>query len=392
MKFKTLLPFFIAVCLALSIVYFDMYALTASSGSTKVSLRVVYPDSLDESDVTDQFAFRILAAEGIQVTPTYYSSAPFAYEALVAGQQDIAYDESAGPYGIGGIQQDTTCVGGYMLGGSFLAISGQGITNASQMIGKTAEDAGPGTITRFLNDYWFREAGVPTNANAQVNGSVYLKTGLENYHLVADIEKGEVQEIVVDSFILPDLENPSVNNSADGGPFHVLFTTPDNIFTSCYVVRDNWLSNPVNQGTLVKFLAAIYQAQRIFISEPSALTPFAEGLLPFTPLPELENASTLYPTHFTYWPYGEFNLQGSQNVTVKFENTVNFFVQAGILSSPVQNDSVKPYGIINKYFELEALESLGPYIYPRQSWVNANFTSELQSWVPSWMDGSPVLS
>lgn len=374
-----------ALFLALSVVYIDMNILPVSSGTANISLKVVYPDSLDESDVTDQLAFQILAAEGIQVTPTYYTSAPLAYESLISGQQDIAYDESAGPYGIGGVQQDTTCVGGYMLGGSFIAVAGGGITTPSQMIGKTAEDAGPGSITRFLNEYWFKEAGIQYNANAQENGTVYLKAGLENYHLVDDLERGTVQEIVVDSFILPDLESSSVNNSADGGPFHVLFNSPDNIFTSCYVVRDSWLSNPENQRILVEFLAAIYQAQRVFISDPAALVPFAERLLPYSPVSELSNASISYPAHFTYWPYGQYNLQGTQNVSVKFENTVNFFIEAGVLSSPVQNSSVKPYGIINKYFELKALQELGPYNYPNESWMNANLTAEIHSWVPSWM-------
>jgi len=356
-----------------------------SSGTTNSTLAVVYPDSLDESEVTDQFAFQILSAEGIHVNPTYYSSPTLAYESLISGQQDIAYDESGGSFGIGGIQQQTTCVGGYMLSGSFIAIVGDGITNPTQLLGKTAEDSGPGTITRFLNEYWFKEAGIQFNANTQVNGTVYLKAGLENYNLIQDLEKGAVQEVVVDSFILPDLESSSVNSTSNGGPFHVLFYSPNNIFDSCYVVRDDWLVNPANQRILVEFLSAIYQAQRIFIANPAAFVPFAEKLLPYSPLGEIRNTSTLYPAHFTYWPYGEYNLQVDQNVSIKFENTVNFYVQAGVLSGPVQNDSVKPYGIVNKYFELKALQSLGPYNYPNDSWVTLNFTSDIHSWVPSWM-------
>lgn len=370
-----------------SLVYFDTNSLPISSGTTNTTLRVVYPDSLDESDVTDQFAFQILTAEGIHVVPTYYTQASLAYESLVAGQQDIAYDETGGSYWISGSQQQTTCVGGYMLGGSFIAIAGNGITKPSQLVGKTAEDAGPGTITRFLNEYWFKQAGIQFNANTQENGSIFLKAGLENYHLVADLEKGVVQEIVVDSFILFDLENPLVNNTANNGPFHILFNSPDNIFESCYIVRDNWLSNPANQKILVEFLAAIYQAQRIFISNPAAFVPFAEKLMPYSPVYELRNVSTYYPMEFTYWPYGQYNLQGDQNVSVKFANTVNFYIEAGVLTGPVQNDSVKPYGIVNKYFELKALQSLGPYRYPDEPWVNANFTSEIHSWVPFWMDG-----
>lgn len=385
MQFSRYVPVIVAVFLATSIVFALVYALPTFSGPRSIKLRVVYPDSLDESDVTDQFAFQILAAEGIQVYPTYYSTPPLAFESLIAGQADIAYDESAGPYGIGGAQQQTTCVGGYDLSGSFIAISGNGITNATQLIGKTAEDAGPGTITRYLNDYWFNTAGVKTNQNSQENGSVFLKTGLENYHLVADLEKGLVQEIVVDSFILPDLEDPSINNTANGGPFHVLFYSSSNILDSCYVVRDSWLSNPTNQKILVEFLAAIYEAQRLFISNPVAFVPLAQKLLPFSNLDEIANASLYYPAHLTYWPYGEYNLQGDQNISGKFEDTVSFLIQAGVLDGPVSNDSVKPYGIVNKYFELQALQSLGPYNYPDKSWVNSAFKSELEAWVPSWM-------
>jgi ABC-type nitrate/sulfonate/bicarbonate transport system substrate-binding protein len=385
LRFSRFIPVLVAALLAFSIVYIDMNVLPTSSGATNVALRVVYPDSLDESDVTDQFAFQILAAEGIHVTPTYYSTASLAYQALVSGQQDIAYDESGGPYGIGGVQQQTTCVGGYELAGSFIAIAGDGITNPSQLVGKTGEDAGPGTITRFLNEYWFKQAGIQVNQNAQQSGSVFLQAGLENYHLVSDLEKGVVQEIVVDSFILPDLEDSSINNTANGGPFHVIFYMPNNIFSSCYVVRDSWLSSPANQRILVEFLAAIYQGQRIFISNPAAFVPFAQKLLPYSPLAELGNASVSYPAQLTYWPYGEYNLQGDQNLSGKFENTVNFYIAAGALSSPVQNNSVKPFGIVNKYFELQALQSIGPYNYPNESWANSTFMSQIHDWVPSWM-------
>ena len=385
MRLSRLIPILLAIFLAVSTVYFAEATLPVSSASNNVSLRVVYPDALDESDVSDQFAFQILAAEGIHVVTTYYDSTPLAYESLVAGQQDIAYDESGGSFGIGGNQQQTTCVGGYMLAGTFVGIAGEGITTPSQLLGRVADDPGPGTIARYLNEYWLKQAGIPFNANSQENGSVFLKAGKENYDLVHDIETGVVQEIVVDNFIIADFENPSVNNSANGGPYHVLFHSPNDNFDTCYAVRDSWLSNPANQQVLVEFLAAIYQAQRTFISNPSAFIPFAEKFLPLSPLLEIQYSSIYYPAHFTYWPYGVYNLQGDQNISTKFQDTVNFYMDAGALSSPVQNSSVKPYGIINKYFELKALQSLGPYIYPRESWVNYNFSAELNSWVPSWM-------
>jgi ABC-type nitrate/sulfonate/bicarbonate transport system substrate-binding protein len=385
-RFGRFIPLILAVVLGASTIYFSIVALPVSSGATNVTLHVVYPDALDESDVSDQFAFQILAAEGIHVVPTYYDSASLAYESLVAGQQDIAYDESGGSFGIGGTQQQTTCIGGYMLGGTFVAIVGDGITEPSQLLGKVADDSGPGSITRFLNEYWFKQAGIPFNLNAPTNGSVYLRTGKENYDLVHDIETGVVQEIVVDNFIIADFESPSVNNSADGGPYHVLFYSPNDNLDTCYVARDNWLENPANQKIAVDFLAALYQAQRIFISNPAAFVTFAEKFLPLSPVNEIQYSSVFYPEHFTYWPYGEYNLQGNQSLAVKFQDTVNFFMQAGVLSAKVNNDSVKPYGIINKYFELQALQSLGPFVYPKESWVNANFSSDLQAWVPSWMD------
>jgi len=48
---------------------------------------------------------------------------------------------------------------------------------------------------------------------------------------------------------------------------------------------------------------------------------------------------------------------------------------------------VQPYGMINKYFELKALEEIGPYTYPNESWVSPNFLANIRSWVPVWMTG-----
>ena len=142
------------------ILYAEMTLPVSTVGQTNVTLRVGYPDSLDESDVTDQYAFQLLAAQGIHVIPTYYDNPPLSYKGLLAGQQDIAYDETMGSLISG---QDTTCVGGYELGGVFLAIAGDNITSPSQLLGKTAADFGPGSILRYLNDYWFSQAGIPVN-------------------------------------------------------------------------------------------------------------------------------------------------------------------------------------------------------------------------------------
>jgi ABC-type nitrate/sulfonate/bicarbonate transport system substrate-binding protein len=351
-----------------------------------MTLKIGYPDEVDESDVTDQYAFQLLAAEGIQVSyTTYYENPSLAYKALLTGQQDIIYDETMGSLVSG---QDTTCVGGYELGGVFLAVAGDNITSPSQLLGKTAADFGPGTILRFLNEYWFAQADVPVNTVGPNRNSVYLEAGGENVETVHDLETGQAQEIVVDDFILSDLQSPSVNNTAHNGPFHVLFQSPTNFFNSCYAVRDDWLSNPTNQFIIEKFLAAIYQAQRYFISNPSQYVTYAEQHLPDSPSGEIQFASTFYPAELAYWPYGLFNLQGNESLQVKYNNTNQFFIIAGVLKTPVANDSVQPYGVINKYFELKALQTLEPYSYPNESWVTPNLTSNIQAWVPAWM-GDP---
>jgi ABC-type nitrate/sulfonate/bicarbonate transport system substrate-binding protein len=383
LQFRRFLPLIVAAILALSVALYIEYSLPASSGAT-TTINVVYPDALDESEVTDQFAFQILQAEGYRIVPTYYDMASLAYDSLISGHADIAYDETLGSFQIGGSEQ-TTCVGGYTLGGAFLAISSEGITSPSQLLGKTGEDSGPGTITRYLNDYWFKQAGVAVSSSGVSSSAIFLKVGRENYDLVHDMETGVAQEIVVDDFILPDLESPQVNNTANHGPFHVLFQSPDDILQNCYAVRDSWLSSPANQRTLVKFLAAEYEAQRIFISSPAAFVPFAQKFLPLSSPTEIQYTSVYYPSQFIYWPYGMFNLQGSESVGAKFQETVNFLVQANALSSPVKNSSVSPYGIVNKYFELAALQSLGTYNYPAESWVTPSFSADVHAWVPSWM-------
>ncbi len=368
--------------------YSEMNLPVSSAGQTNITLTIGYPNSMDESEVTDQYAFQLLAAEGIHVIPTYYDNPSLDYKGLIAGQQEISYDESEGSLLSG---QATTCVGGYMLAGTYLAVAGDGITSPSQLLGKTAEDFGAGTIERYLDYYWFDQAGVPTNTIGPNPNSVFLKTGGENVETVHDLETGAAQMIVVDDFILSDLQNPSINNSAHDGPFHVIFYAPHNYYDTCFAARDDWLSSASNQAVLVKFLAALYQAQRYFISNHDSYLTFAEQQLPETPISEIQFASTYYPAHYAYWPYGIYNLQGDQNISVKYNGTNQFFITAGVLKSPVANDSVKPFGVYNKYFELQALQMLGPYSYPNESWVGTtpSFESNLQSWVPSWMMNSP---
>ncbi len=364
-------------------------ALPAPSGPTNVTLRVGYPDSLDESDVTDMYAYQMLATQGIHVIPTFYDAPPLSYKGLLSGQQDISYGTTAQAFALGpGVNhQQTTCTTNYLLAGVFLAIAGQGITSAQQMLGKTQEDFGPGTSTRALSYYWFATSGIKTNTNAPDASSVFLKVGGGNVARVHDLEAGTVQAIVVDDFVLSDFQNPAVNNTAHNGPFHVLFYAPSDYLADCYSVRDDWLSNPQNQHVLVTFIAALIQAQRHFLSNIDQYLAFTQNQLPLTDPSEIKFASNFYPARYTYWPYGVFNLQGSQSLRNKFDNTNKFFLAAGLIKTPVPNDTVQPYGVINKYFELQALQSLGPYAYPKASWVDSAFAANVQAWVPSWMGG-----
>jgi ABC-type nitrate/sulfonate/bicarbonate transport system substrate-binding protein len=374
----------ITVVLIVAATAYVLYSLPLAHSS--VTLRVGYPEEIDEADVTDQYASQILAKEGIQVTyKTYYQNPPLAYKALLTGQQDIIFDETMGSLISG---QTTTCVGGYDLGGVFLGIAGDNITTPSQLVGKTAADFGPGTILRDLNDYWFAKAGISVNTVGPNPNSVYLEAGGQDIETLHDLETGQAQEIVADDFVLSDLQSPSVNNTAHNGPFHVLFYAPNNTFTSCYAVRDDWLSSQSNQLILEKFLAAIYESQRYFISNPNQYVSFAERQLPETSSAEIQFASAFYPEQMAYWPYGVYNLQGNESLQAKYLNTNQFFITAGVLSSPVANDSVQPYGVFNKYFELKALQMLGPYAYPEESWVTPSFSSNIQDWVPSWMQAA----
>ena len=360
------------------------YALTIlPSSHSSVSLRIGYSEEIDESDVTDQYAFQLLASEGIQVTySTFYQNPPLAYRALLTGGEDIIFDETMGSLTSG---QNTTCVGGYQSGGDFLAISGDNITSPTQLLGKTAADFGPGSIMRDLNDHWFAKAGIAVNIVGPNPSSIYLEAAGPDIETIHDLESGQAQEIVADDFILADLQSPSVNNSSHNGPFHVLFYAPADIYNSCYAVRDDWLSNPANQVTLERFLAAIYQAQRYFISNPSQFDSFAERQLPETSPVEIQFASTFYPAQLAYWPYGQYNLLGNESLQIKYNNTNDFLISAGAIKTFVANDSVKPYGIFNKYFELKALQMLEPYSYPNESWVDQTFAANVQSWVPAWM-------
>jgi hypothetical protein len=386
-------PIVLAVILAVSIVGYAQMSVPAATGPTNVTLRVSYPDSLDESDVTDMYAFQLLATQGIHVIPTFYDAPPLSYKGLLSGQQDISFGTTAQAFALGpGINhQQTTCVTNYALAGTFIAIASKGITNPQQMLGNGIEDFGPGTSTRALSYYWFAASNIQTNTNAPDPKSVFIRTGGGNVARVHDLESGLVQAIVVDDFILADFQDPAVNNTAHNGPFHVLFYAPSDYLADCYSVRDDWLSNPQNQQVLVKFIAAVHQSQRHFLSNLDQLVAFSEDQLPLTAPSEIMFTSAFYPSRYTYWPYGVFNLQGAQSLQNKFDHTNKFFIAAGLITAPISNDTVQPYGVLNKYFELQALQSLGPYTYPKGAWVDQSFAANVQSWVPSWMGATSAL-
>ena len=382
-------PLIVSIILIIGVVSYALASVPPSSVPSSVTLRVGYPDSLDESDVSDLYAYsQILPAEGINVIPTFYDAPPLSYKGLIAGQQDISLVSSSSQF-IGVSQgEQTTIVTCYSLAGTFLAIAGNGVTNPSQLLGGSVDDFGPGSQTRALNLYWFAEAGVKTNTQGPVNGSVYLRASGGNVARVHDIETGVAQAIVVDDFVLADLQDPAVNNTAHHGPFHVLFFAPSDVISVCYAVRDDWLNVPANQQVLVKWIAGITQAQRYFISNPQEAVTYAESQLPLTAPSEIQFVSTFYPGHYTYWPYGSYNLQGPLSIDNLLTNTNNFQVIAGNIAAPVANASV-PYGVVNGGFELQALQSLGPYQYPCQSWVDQTFINNVNAWVPPSLGSAP---
>lgn len=387
-----IIPIVVAVILASTLVYTAMVNVPqASSSGINVTVRVGYPDSLDESDVTDMYAYnQILAPEGIHVVPTFYDAPPLSYKGLISGQEDVSFDTSAQTIALGPAQgEQTTCVTSYALAGVFLMIAGQGFTQPSQLIGKAVDDFGPGSSTRALSLYWFGQShiNVSQDTPSPSAGTVLLRNIGGNIARVHDLESKAAGAIVVDDFILSDFQG-KFNTTANGGPFHVMFYAPNSIYDNCFAVNDSWLkstSNGVNNTkVIVMFIKAIIEAQRYFISNPSALVTFAGGQLPLTAPSEINFTSTFYPGHYTYWPYGAYNLIGPGNVSGKYQNTMNYFVTVGDLTSPVSNSSVKPYGVVNAYFEQQALQQLGPYTYPGNApWMTSAFKAYIQQVVPS---------
>jgi hypothetical protein len=386
------LPLLVGVILAIAVVATAITYVPQPVSKGNVTLRVGYPDSLDQSDVSDLYAYaNILPAEGITVIPTFYDAPFLSYQGLQAGQQDIAL--VSGNSFFSGVAQgaQTTFVSCYSLGGTFMMIAGHGITKPSQLTGGAVDDFGSGSETRALNIYWLSQANVPTNAVGLQSGSVYVRPSGPNPARVVDLEKGtgNVSAITVDDFILHELSG-TANTTANGGPFHVLFTSPNNVVGVCYAVKDSWLSNPANQAALVSFIAAITQSQRDFITDPSLMVSYATSQLPLTGVAQLQFASTFYPQQMTYWPYGAYNLQGPLTIQNVLANSNTFYKVTGAINASMSNSTVTPFGIINKWFEWKALQQIGPYTYPCHAWVTASFANQVNSVVPSSLGSAPT--
>jgi hypothetical protein len=365
---------------------------STSPGAQNTVLRVGYPDSLDESDVSDLYAYNnILPAEGITVAPTFYDAPYLSYQGLAGGQQDIALVSGSSLFAGVSQGEQSTLVSCYSLGGTFLMIAGYGITNPSQLKGGAVDDFGTGSQTRALNLYWLSQAGVPTNTVGLNSSSVYLRPSGPNPTRLSDLEKGigGVKAITVDDFLLPSVEGAN-NNTANNGPFNVLFYSPTNVPGVCYAVQDSWLASARNQAALTKWIAAIIQAQRDFISNPSLMQNYAASQLPLTASSEISFASTFYPQHWTYWPYGILNLQGTLSATNLLANSNTFYVTSGSITSPLTNSSGGPFGLFNGNFEKAALQSLGSYTYPCQSWVTPSFAAQANAIVPSSLGSVPA--
>ncbi|MDG6906381.1 MAG: hypothetical protein JRN20_11415 [Nitrososphaerota archaeon] len=382
-------PIIVAIILAGTLVVYAQATVPTTTTPTTVTLRVGYPDSLDESDVSDLYANQLLKAQGINVIPTFYDAPPLAYKGLISGQQDIAWVTTSQSFALGPQEgEKTTCVGTYEMGGTFLEISNSGITQPSQMLGKTSEDFGPGSATRALNDYWYKANNITISTTGTISNGIYLKTGGGNVARVHDLMTNATQSIVVDDFILADFTSPSVNNTAHNGPFHVLFYAPNTYWSNCFSVEDSWLSQPANQKVIVTWLKDMYAAQRKFILDPSFMVSFAQQQLPLTDPSEIQFTSTLYPALGVYWGWGGFNLQGPMSLQNMFQGTNTFYLDAGTISTPVQNSTVTPYGVVNKYFELQALQALGPFNIPSSaSWITPTFRQTVQQSVPSSLGG-----
>ena len=67
------------------------------------------------------------------------------------------------------------------------------------------------------------------NTNGPEPNSVFIKTGGGDWPNVRDLETAMCRKLWWTTSS-GDLENPAINNTANHGPFHVLFYAPDDDF------------------------------------------------------------------------------------------------------------------------------------------------------------------
>ena len=383
-------PLIVAIILASSVAIYATAIVPPATTPTHITLRVGYPDSLDESDVPDIWAYQhILAPEGITVIPTFYDDPALSYKSLITGQSDIAYAGNTLLFDglLLGVQ--ATCLTSYALSSGFSIITNGGISNLHQLIGKWVEDSGPGTGTRAQILYQLATNGIPYSETGVYNASaVNFRTGVGNVARVHDLLSNATQGISVDTFIVSDFSSPSENTTANGGPFHVF---PELLIPDCIATTDAWLQKPGNYQIAVEFIAALTEAARYFISNPQFALHYEEQQLPETSPQEIQFAVNYYPTNYIYFPWGEFNLVGPLvNETALFHTVNNYLLTTNLETGAVVNSSVHPYGVWNKYIELKALQSLPKYYFPCSlypGYVTSSFIQFVKESVPPSLGG-----
>lgn len=115
---------------------------------------------------------------------------------------------------------------------------------------------------------------------------------------------------------------------------------------------------------------------------------YAQATVPTTTPPEIQFTSILYPAIGVYWGWGGYNLQGNYSLQTLWQGTNAFYVDTNIISSQVQNSSVSQFGVVNAYFEKQALDALGKFNIPTcESWITPAFTQLVQNSIPTSLGG-----
>lgn len=407
MSFTKYVPIIVAVILAVAMVSYAVATVPSVAQSNTVTLRVGYPDSLDESDVSDTWAFtHILPNEGINVIPTYYDAPPLAYKGLISGQQDIVLvSTSSSMLGITEGEQ-TTCLTAYNVGSGFITISNSNITTAQQMLGKTVEAFGPGSSTYADQVYFFHILhGMKTvySPSTPQSDAVNIKFSAGNVARVADLRSNVTQAISVDTFILPDFQG--ANNVS--GQYHVLMPpTAIKAPSGCYLVMDSWLT--AHYQLALKFVEGLMQSIRFFDSYPTPshsdpnvlmangqpfnAQAYEESQLPLTSPTEIAFAVQYYPLNLIYSPWGEYNFGHPYSMQDLFDATNQLQIATDAYTTPVSITATQ-YGVWNSTLEQTALQALGPYtlncaLYSQQALYNPSVGSFIQSILPSQYGGT----